>query len=86
MVVLTTGKTSTTGMFPVLSDTSVTGRHMTPVFSGVGETGRHLVQSVLLLLRKVVRVMSILTLVNVDVQGNFTKFNLETFTVRDRGQ
>ena len=42
VVVLTTGKTSTTGMLPVLSDTSVTGRHMTPVFSGVGETGRHL--------------------------------------------
>lgn len=42
VVVLTTSETSTTGMFPVLSDTSVTGGDVTPVFSGVGESGGHL--------------------------------------------
>lgn len=42
MVVLTTGETSTTGMLPVLSDTTVTGRDVPSVLSGVGESGRHL--------------------------------------------
>lgn len=41
VVVLTTGETSTTGMLPVLTDTTVTGRNVTSVLSSVGESGRH---------------------------------------------
>lgn len=41
MVVLTTSETSTTGMFPVLPDSTVSGGNVTAVFTGVGESGRH---------------------------------------------
>lgn len=42
MVVLTTGQTTTTGMFPVLAYSTVTGRDVSSVLSGVGKSGRHL--------------------------------------------
>lgn len=42
VVVLTTGKTTTTGMLAVLTDTTVTGRDVTAVLAGVGKAGRHL--------------------------------------------
>ena len=42
VVVLTTSKTTTTRMLPVLSYTTVTGRDVTAVLAGVGESGRHL--------------------------------------------
>jgi hypothetical protein len=45
VVVLTTSKTSTSGMLPVLPYTTVTGRNVTPVFSSVGESSRHLLHS-----------------------------------------
>lgn len=45
VVVLTTGKTTTSRMLPVLSDTTVTGRDVSAVLAGVGETGRHLIVS-----------------------------------------
>jgi hypothetical protein len=41
MVMLTTSKTTTTGVFAMLSHTSMTGRYMTTVFTSLGETGRH---------------------------------------------
>lgn len=41
VVVLTTSQTTTTGMLPVLADTTVTGRDVTSVLSGVAESGRH---------------------------------------------
>jgi hypothetical protein len=41
VVVLTTSKTSTTRMFPVLAYTTMTSGYMAPVLAGVGETGRH---------------------------------------------
>ena len=43
VVVLTTGKTTTTRVLPVLADTTVTGRDVTAVLAGVGETSGHLV-------------------------------------------
>lgn len=42
VVVLTTGKTTTTGVLAVLTDTTVTGRDVTAVLAGVGKAGRHL--------------------------------------------
>lgn len=42
VVVLTTSKTSTSRMLPVLSHTTVTGRDVTPVLPGVGESCGHL--------------------------------------------
>lgn len=42
VVVLTTGETTTTGMLPVFTDTTVTGGNVTSVLAGVGESGRHL--------------------------------------------
>lgn len=41
VVVLTTSQTTTTGVLPVLADTTVTGRDVTSVLSGVAESGRH---------------------------------------------
>lgn len=41
MVVLTTSETTTTGVFPVFSYTTVTGRDMTSVFTGFRESGGH---------------------------------------------
>jgi len=41
VVVLTTGKTTTTGMLSVLSDTTVTGRYVTAQLSGFCRSGRH---------------------------------------------
>lgn len=38
VVVLTTGHTTTTGMLPVLSDTSVTGGNVTAVLAGVAQS------------------------------------------------
>lgn len=38
VVVLTTSQTTTTGMLPVLADTTVTGRDVTSVLSGVAES------------------------------------------------
>lgn len=40
VVVLTTGKTTTTGVLSVLSDTTVTGRDVAAVLAGLGEAGR----------------------------------------------
>jgi hypothetical protein len=42
VVVLTTGKTTTSGMLAVLADTTVTGRDVTAVLAGVGKAGRHI--------------------------------------------
>lgn len=42
VVVLTTSKTTTTGMLSVLAYTTVTGRDVTAVLAGVGKTGRHI--------------------------------------------
>ena len=42
VVVLTTSKTSTSRMLPVLSYTTMTGRDVPSVFSSVGESGGHL--------------------------------------------
>jgi hypothetical protein len=39
VVVLTTSHTTTTGMLPVLSDTSVTGGNVTAVLAGVAQSG-----------------------------------------------
>ena len=39
VVVLTTSHTTTTGMLPVLSDTSVTGGDVTAVLAGVAQSG-----------------------------------------------
>lgn len=41
VVVLTTGQTTTTGMLPVLANSSLTGGHMSPVFPRLRESGRH---------------------------------------------
>ena len=41
VVVLTTSKTATTRMLPVLSDTTVTGRDVAAVLSRVRESGWH---------------------------------------------
>jgi hypothetical protein len=51
VVVLTTSKTTTTRMLPVLAYTTVTGRDVTAVLAGVGETGRHLGRDVSFQLR-----------------------------------
>lgn len=40
VVVLTTGKTTTTGMLSVLSDTTMTGRDVAAVLAGLREAGR----------------------------------------------
>jgi hypothetical protein len=44
VVVLTTGKTTTTGVLAVLADTSVTGRDVATVFTSVAEPGRHFLE------------------------------------------
>ena len=41
VVVLTTGKTTTTGVLAVLADTTVTGRDVAAVLAGLRESGRH---------------------------------------------
>jgi hypothetical protein len=41
VVVLTTGKTTTTGVLAVLTDTTVTGRDVAAVLAGLRESGRH---------------------------------------------
>ena len=41
---LPAGETSTTGMFPVFADTTVTGRNVAAVLAGVGEPRRHLAE------------------------------------------
>jgi hypothetical protein len=41
VVMLTTSKTTTTGMLAVLSYTTVTSRHMAAVFSRLGQSRRH---------------------------------------------
>lgn len=38
---LTTSETTTTGVLPVLANTSVTGRDVATVLAGLGEAGRH---------------------------------------------
>ena len=42
VVVLTTSHTTTTGMLPVLSDTSVTGGNVTAVLAGVAQSNNML--------------------------------------------
>jgi hypothetical protein len=42
VVVLTTGKTTTTRVLPVLADTTLTGRDVATVLPCLGESGRHL--------------------------------------------
>lgn len=42
VVVLTTGHTTTSGMLPVLSDTTVTGGNVSAVLAGVAQSGRML--------------------------------------------
>jgi hypothetical protein len=42
VVVLTTGKTSTTWMLSVLANTTVTGGDVSTVLSGFGKVSRHL--------------------------------------------
>lgn len=42
VVVLTTGETATTRMFPVLANATVTGADVAAVLAGLGEAGRHL--------------------------------------------
>jgi len=39
VVVLTTGHTTTSGMLPVLSDTTVTGGNVSAVLAGVAQSG-----------------------------------------------
>ena len=48
VVVLTTGHTTTTGMLPVLSDTSVTGGNVTAVLAGVAQSEDMLTRFVVL--------------------------------------
>jgi hypothetical protein len=55
VVVLTTGETTTTGVLPVLPDTTVTGRDVTSVLAGVGESGRHLRRAMSAVGRRVYR-------------------------------
>lgn len=43
MMVLTTGKTTTTGMLAMLSNSTVTGGDVTTMLTGVGKSGRHIV-------------------------------------------
>lgn len=43
VVMLTTSKTTTTRVLPVLSYTTVSSRNMSAVFASVGEPGRHFI-------------------------------------------
>jgi hypothetical protein len=42
VVVLTTGHTTTTGMLPVLADTTVTGGNVAAMLAGLRQSGRHI--------------------------------------------
>jgi hypothetical protein len=41
VVVLTTGKTTTTGVLAVLADTALTGGNVAAMLAGLRQTGRH---------------------------------------------
>jgi hypothetical protein len=56
MVVLTTSKTTTSGMLAVLADTTVTGWYVSAVLASVAETGRHFLQRVKAKLASYVRI------------------------------
>lgn len=62
VVVLTTSHTTTTGMLPVLSDTSVTGGNVTAVLAGVAQS-RGMLGRVVVLARKGADLVGILTAV-----------------------
>lgn len=46
VVMLTTGKTTTSRVFTMLSDTAVTGGYVAAMLASLGEVGRHFLSSI----------------------------------------